>query len=113
MSLRSDEFNDVAGLDEVPEMGVLGVDGPDGQPICLVRFKGQVSAFADECTHQAFPLSAGEVRADGTLECIWHGARFDCLTGAVRREPATDALTRYAVRVDGGRVFVGPREAET
>ena len=113
MSLRSDEFIDVAGLDEVPEMGVLGVDGPDGQPICLVRFKGQLSAFADECTHQAFPLSAGEVRADGTLECIWHGARFDCLTGAVRREPATDALTRYPVRVDGGRVFVGPREAET
>jgi len=113
VSLRSDEFIDVAGLDDVPEMGVLGVDGPDGQPICLVRFKTQVSAFADECTHQAFPLSAGEVRADGTLECIWHGARFDCLTGAVRREPATEALTRYPVRVDGGRVFVGPREAET
>ena len=113
MSLRSDEFIDVAGLDDVPEMGVLGVDGPDGQPICLVRFKGQLSAFADECTHQAFPLSAGEVRADGTLECIWHGARFDCLTGAVRREPATEALTRYPVRVDGGRIFVGPREAET
>ena len=112
MSLRSNEFIDVAGLDEVPEMGVLGVDGPDGQPVCLVRFKDQVSAFADECTHQAFPLSAGEVRADGTLECIWHGARFDCLTGAVRREPATDDLTRYRVRVDGGRIFVGPREAE-
>ena len=112
MSLRSDEFIDVAGLDEVPEMGVLGVDGPDGQPICIVRFRGQLSAFADECTHQAFPLSAGDVRADGTLECIWHGARFDCLTGAVRREPATDDLTRYPVRVEGGRIFVGPRDGE-
>ena len=112
MSLRSDEFVDVAGLDEVPEMGVLGVDGPDGQPICLVRFDGRVSAFADECTHQGFPLSAGEVRADGTLECVWHGARFDCRTGAVRREPAIDALTAYPVRVAGGRVLVGPREGE-
>ena len=112
MSLGSDEFTDVAGLDEVPEMGVLGVEGPRGQSICLVRFEGQVSAFADECTHQAFPLSLGEVRADGTLECVWHGARFDCLTGAVRRDPATDDLMRYPVRVDGDRIFVGRREDE-
>jgi len=112
VSATADEFVDVAGLDDVPEMGVLGVAGPDGQSVCLVRFEGQVSAFADECTHQAFPLSLGEVRADGTLECVWHGARFDCLTGAVRRDPATDDLTRYAVRVDAGRIFVGPREGE-
>ena len=108
----TDGFIDVAALDEIPEMGVLGVDGPDGRAICLVRFGGEVAAFADECTHQAFPLSAGEVRADGTLECVWHGARFDCLTGAVRREPATDSLTPYPVRVDGGRVLVGPLEGE-
>jgi nitrite reductase/ring-hydroxylating ferredoxin subunit len=112
VSLGSDEFTDVAGLHEVPEMGVLGVEGPGGQSICLVRFEGQVSAFADECTHQAFPLSLGEVRPDGTLECVWHGARFDCLTGAVRRDPATDDLMRYPVRVDEGRIFVGPREDE-
>ena len=112
MTLGSDEFVDVAGMEEVPETGVLGVEGPDGQSICLVRFKGQVAAFVDECTHQSFPLSLGEVRPDGSLECVWHGARFDCLTGAVRREPATDDLTRYAVRVDGGRIFVGPREGE-
>jgi len=112
VSATADEFVDVAGVDEMPETGVLGVDGPGGQSICLVSFEGQVSAFADECTHQAFPLSLGDVRADGTLECVWHGARFDCLTGAVRREPATDDLTRYAVRVDAGRILVGPRENE-
>ena len=104
------DFIDVAAVDDVPEMGVLGVDGPDGKAICLVRFGGQVTAFTDECTHQAFPLSAGEVHDDGTLECVWHGARFDCLTGAVRREPATDALTVYPVRVEGDRVLVGPAE---
>jgi len=91
-------------------MGVLGVEGPGGKAICLVRFQGRISAFADECTHQAFPLSAGEVRGDGTLECVWHGARFDCRTGAVRRDPAIDPLTPYRVRVDGGRVLVGPQE---
>ena len=106
------DFVDVAALEDVPEMGVLGVEGPDGRAVCLVRFGGQVSAFADECTHQAFPLSAGEVHADGTLECVWHGARFDCLTGAVRRDPATDALTPFPVRVTGNRVLVGLPEGE-
>jgi 3-phenylpropionate/trans-cinnamate dioxygenase ferredoxin subunit len=112
-SVIFDAFTDVAGLDELPEPGLLGVDGPDGTPICLVRFGGQVAAYADECTHQAFPLSAGDVRADGTLECVWHGARFDCRTGAVVRDPATEPLVAYPVRVEAGRVFVGPREADT
>lgn len=106
------ELLDVAALEDVPELGVLGVEGPGGRAVCLVRIGGQVTAFADECTHQAFPLSAGEVHADGTLECVWHGARFDCLTGAVRREPATDALTPFFVRVVGGRVMVGLPEGE-
>src|SRR5687767_7884322 len=106
----SAEFLDVAALDEIPEHGVLGVDA-GGRAVCLVRFANHVSAFADECTHQAFPLSAGEVHDDGTLECVWHGARFACLTGAVVREPAIDPLTRYAVRVEGGRVLVGPVES--
>jgi 3-phenylpropionate/trans-cinnamate dioxygenase ferredoxin subunit len=108
----ADGFVDVASLDEVPQMGVLGVEGPGGKAICLVRYEGRVAAFADECPHQAFPLSAGEVHADGTLECVWHGARFDCLTGAVLRDPATDPLTPYAVRVEGDRVLVGQREGE-
>jgi len=108
----TDGFIEVARLDELPEPGVLGVEGPDGRQVCLVRFEGQVTAYGDECTHQAFPLSAGEVHADGTLECVWHGARFDCLTGAVCREPAIDPLTPYAVRVEGDRVLVGPRGAE-
>jgi len=106
-------FIDVAGMDELPGDGVLGVEGPDGRRVCLVRFGDRVTAFADECTHQAFPLSAGEVHEDGTLECVWHGARFDCLTGDVVREPATDPLTVYPVRVEGGRILVGPPESES
>src|SRR5688572_31680202 len=107
----TDPFIEVARLEDVPERGLLGVDGPGGRAICLVRFQGHVSAFADECTHQAFPLSAGEVHDDGTLECVWHGARFDCLTGDVQQGPATDGLTVYRVRIEGDRVLVGPLES--
>ena len=104
------DFLEVARLDDIPDQGILGVEGPGGVRICLVRLGDQVSALADECTHQAFPLSAGEVHADGTLECTWHGARFDCATGAVRREPALEPVPVYPVRVDGDRILVGRKE---
>ena len=52
------------------------------------------------------PLSAGEVLPDGTIECPWHGARFDCLTGALRRGPAEESVRAYAVRIEGDSVLV-------
>lgn len=98
--------HDVASLADVPDDGVLGVGLPTGERICLIRWRGVVSAVRDECTHQAMPLSAGEVQPDGTIECAWHGARFDCRTGAVRQGPAEDDVAVYEVRVENGRVIV-------
>jgi len=53
----------------------------------------------------------GTLLDDGTIECAWHGARFDRRTGDVRRHPATDPLPIYEVAVRDGQVFVGPRKA--
>ena len=39
--------------------------------------------------------------SDGTIECAWHGARFDRRTGDVRRHPATDPLAVFEVRGAG------------
>ena len=75
----------------------------------LVRRGGAVSALADQCPHQAMPLSAGELTAEGMIECPWHGARFDCVTGECRRGPATDDVPVYEVAMDGDRILVGER----
>ena len=53
-------------------------------------------------------MSLGDVLPDGTIQCAWHGARFDCATGAVRQGPATDPLPVFAVRIEEGAIFVGP-----
>ena len=74
--------------------------------MCLVRHDGTVWALHDRCTHADFSLSAGELLADGTVQCLWHGARFDCRSGAVRQGPATDDVPTFAVRVEGEDVFV-------
>ena len=99
-------FTRVASLSDLPEDSLLGVETPDGERVCLVNCGGEVSALSDVCTHQAFPLAAGEVCEDGTVECVWHGARFDCRTGAVRRGPAEEAIAVYEVKVESGEIWV-------
>jgi nitrite reductase/ring-hydroxylating ferredoxin subunit len=97
----------VAKLIDVPTGTLLAVTLPNGEAVCVANVGGEVRAFADRCPHAAFPMSAGEVLADGTVLCAWHGARFDARTGAVVEGPATDPLAVYAVRVVGGDIFVG------
>ena len=79
-------------------------------PVCLMRTGGAVYALRDECTHQAVPLSDGEV-ASGAIECWLHGSRFDLATGRVLSPPATRPAAVFAVRVAGGDVFVSMSES--
>ena len=100
-------FIRVASLSDIPPDGLLGVETASGERICLVRLAGgAVRAVSDVCTHQAFPISAGQLLPDGTIECVWHGARFDCASGAVRKGPATEPLPVYDVRVERDEIFV-------
>ena len=102
-----DEFEMVARLEDVPEGELLGVETAKGEKVCLANVGGRICAFADNCTHQDFPMSEGVVMPDGTVQCAWHGARFDCATGAAKQFPAVDPLPVYEVRVDGGEILVG------
>ena len=61
---------------------VLGRDG-SGKPFAL----------RDVCPHRAFPLSVG--RCEGqTVECAYHGWRFDAHTGQCREIPSLTADSR-------------------
>jgi 3-phenylpropionate/trans-cinnamate dioxygenase ferredoxin component len=102
-------YEDVAEESALPQGELLGVTLPDGTPVCLYNDRGTIGAIGGECTHGRFAMSDGVLIGDGTIECVWHGARFDCRTGAVRRFPATEPLPVYDVRVEGGRILVGPR----
>ena len=101
-------FEPVARLHEIPEEGVLGVMKENGDRICLIRHRNRVSAMANNCTHQDFEMSLGDVLPDGTLQCAWHGARFDCATGEVKQGPAANPITMYEVILEDGQVLVGP-----
>jgi vanillate O-demethylase monooxygenase subunit len=38
---------------------------------------GEVVVYDDRCAHKRFPLSKGRLMPDGTLECAYHGMRYD------------------------------------
>lgn len=98
-----------ASTEDVPDEGTLGVTLPGGETVCLARSGGETYAVGGHCTHQECPMADGVVMSDGTIECIWHGARFDLRTGAVRRGPARDPLPVYEVAVREGEVWIGER----
>jgi 3-phenylpropionate/trans-cinnamate dioxygenase ferredoxin subunit len=100
-------FEQVARVSEVPDQGTLGVSRENGERICLIRRGSQITAVQDICTHQEFSMSLGDVLSDGTIQCAWHGARFDCETGEVKQVPATEPLPVYEVVVDGDKILIG------
>lgn len=80
----------------------------------LVLFRdgaGAAHALLDRCPHRNAPLSLGRVHADGTLECGYHGWRFDgggrCLavpalaTDLGQSPSSRDAVARPVRELDG------------
>ena len=77
----------------------------DGGPVVLAWVDGKICALEDRCSHQDYPLSAGELD-DGEVECIFHGARFDLCTGRATRLPAVAPVRTFDVEVRDGGVYL-------
>ena len=98
-------FAPATRLGALADGALLGVTVA-GRGVCLARAGAEVTALEDACPHSAFPLSAGDLLADGTVRCGWHGARFDRRTGAVCEGPACDPVASYPVLVVDDVVYV-------
>jgi len=73
----------------------------------VARVNDRLYAFDDlcPCTRPPCPLSAGLLTAT-TLMCQCHGSRFDIITGAVIRGPATQPLSLYEVYEEEGSIRI-------
>lgn len=101
----ADGYTRVAAEADLPPNSLLSIDVGLDHKVCLAHADGRVYAFRDNCTHRDFPLSAGEID-DGTIECTWHGARFDMASGRATRLPAIKPVQTYEVRVEDGGIFI-------
>lgn len=98
------EFRTVGRLEEVPEGTMTSVE-VEGEKIMLANVGGRIYALHDQCSHEEFALSEGEL-SNGQVTCILHGARFDLETGAPRALPAVKPVRTYEARVEGDEIQV-------
>lgn len=94
----------VASLSEVPAGGLRAVS-TGGEAVVLANVDGDIYALEDRCSHQDYPLSAGELEGD-ELECTFHGARFDVCTGHALQLPAITPVRTYQVDVRDGDIYI-------
>ncbi len=97
-------FARAAAMEDVPP-GSLKAVRLDGLAVVLCNVEGEIFAVEDNCSHQHFPLSKGELD-DQVLTCDWHGARFDVRTGEALALPAVQPVRTFQVRVLGSDLYV-------
>jgi len=83
-----------------------------GRRILLLKRRGKVHAHTADCTHYGASLKRGMLSGD-EVTCPWHHGRFDVCTGAAVAGPAYADLDEVPVKVESGRVFVGPPRRRT
>ena len=79
-----------------------------GTEIVLIKQEGEFYALPDQCTHQRYPLSDGEM-LPGKIRCVHHGATFDLETGRPTL-PAVKKIQLFTAFQRDGRVFVSLQE---
>lgn len=105
-----------AGFSHEFEVGRLSGPRIAGRPIVMWRTTdGKVVAFDDRCAHKRFPLSNGRLMDDGTIECAYHGLRYDDCGQCVAipsqpdgKIPPKAKLNAFPVTEQDGIVWIWP-----
>ncbi|MFZ5980078.1 MAG: non-heme iron oxygenase ferredoxin subunit [Candidatus Zixiibacteriota bacterium] len=97
-------FVKVATVDEIPE-GSFKAFKTKHHKFLVAHITDGFFAVADECSHDAAPISEGELYGDDIV-CPRHGARFDLTTGEVKAPPAVAPIDSYEVKIDGSDILV-------
>jgi 3-phenylpropionate/trans-cinnamate dioxygenase ferredoxin subunit len=97
-------FVRVGTVDDVPVGTLRGVDA-NGTAVVLANVDGAICALRDQCSHEEYPLSDGELDGD-QIVCAYHGARFDACTGARKALPAVLPVQAFPVDVRDGEIYV-------
>ena len=73
--------------------------------LVVTHENGQFGVLSGVCNHAGGPLAGG--RLDGEyLVCPWHGWKYHCRTGLGEPGFEADAVPRYDVKVEDGRLLV-------
>lgn len=77
-----------------------------GVEIIVVKLDDCLTAYRNECAHQALPLDNAILDVtSGTLTCPWHGLCYDATSGECLTAPGAQ-LEQLPLRVDSGDVWI-------
>ncbi|MEJ8567359.1 Rieske (2Fe-2S) protein [Elongatibacter sediminis] len=102
---ETDRFVAVAAETEVPEKGLACFD-VEGVGIVLCRFRDQVFALENQCSHALASFDEGRLRGNRIM-CPLHGATFDIRDGSCTGAPASRPIRSFPVRVRNGLIEIG------
>jgi len=98
-------------VDEVPADGLrtVALTTPEtgrAVGVLLVNLGGRLTAYVNECAHEALPLDNAVLDAGtGTLTCPWHGFCYDAGSGECLSAPGAQ-LEQLPLRVEGDDIWV-------
>lgn len=97
---------------ELEEGTMRGVTVSD-ERVLLAKVGGEIFAINNICSHFHTHLSNGELLTESLeVQCPLHDSCFNLRTGEPSDLPAEDPVETYAVKVDDGMIFVGPKAAD-
>jgi len=92
----------------VDDLTAVSLAGDGGQPtdVLIVNVGQRLSAYRNECAHEALPLTDAMLDlSNGTLTCPWHGFCFDASSGECLSAPGAQ-LEQLPLRIEDGDVWV-------
>lgn len=96
----------LCAVSDVHPGDMIAVDVAGLPRLVVYRIGAQFYCSQDECTHGAASL-CDEGELDGyTIECGWHGGKFDVRTGEVCAPPCTEPLRIFPVTVENNDLFI-------
>jgi NAD(P)H-dependent nitrite reductase small subunit len=101
---RSGRLVTVGREEDVPPGRGATVELEGGKELALYNADGRFYAIENFCPHRGAPLADGAL-CGATVECDWHGWRFDLRTGACLTRPDSHVET-YEVLVEDGWIKI-------
>lgn len=90
----------VGRVEDVPQGRGATVELDDGTELALYNIGGEFYAIENFCPHKGAPLADGNL-CGHTVECDWHGWRFDVRNGQCLTTQSASVETYEVVIEDG------------
>jgi nitrite reductase (NADH) small subunit len=109
-TIMTADWLDIGSVDQLPALGARTLPVQGAREIAIFRTaNGDVHALLNQCPHKQGPLSQGIVH-DTTVTCPLHNWRISLITGEALGEDK-GCVPVIPVKIDGGRILIGRREA--